>query len=329
MDSLTTAYQFQGFQWTVTAPPGFAAAIERHLSHCRSHPGPVVHFEFHFREIRGQTAEPLRRPAAPGRPVLQLPRAEAFYYPDADQLWIDAEGRAQALCDLPACRFDGTYRSTPDEPFDRMGLRFLSHSLFELLKRRGHFPLHSAGLCTNDHGILIPGTSGTGKTTLALTLLRSGFDFLGDDAVLLNQTAGTVTALAFPEEVNVTDETAAFFPELEALRSVPRRPGFAKRQICVETSFGARPARQCTPRLLVFPRVGNTGSSDFQPITPAEAFLELVPNVVLTEPRSSQAHLDALARLAHQAPAWRLTTGRDLPALPLRFRALLEGSCRH
>lgn len=43
-----------------------------------------------------------------------------------------------------------------------------------------------------------------------------------------------------------------------------------------------------------------------------EALLELAPNVLLTEPRSSQAHLDALAGLVERCACYRLATGRDL-----------------
>jgi hypothetical protein len=55
-----------------------------------------------------------------------------------------------------------------------------------------------------------------------------------------------------------------------------------------------------------------------------EALLELAPNVLLTEPRSSQAHFDALAALAAASDCYRLETGRDLPAAARLLRKLLE-----
>ena len=56
---------------------------------------------------------------------------------------------------------------------------------------------------------------------------------------------------------------------------------------------------------------------------PAEALLELAPNVLLTEVRSSQAHLDALAELARTCACYRLETGRDFDALPGLLRGLV------
>jgi hypothetical protein len=54
-----------------------------------------------------------------------------------------------------------------------------------------------------------------------------------------------------------------------------------------------------------------------------EVFLDLVPNVLLTEARSSQAHLDALAELARTCDCYRLDTGRDFDALPRLLRGLV------
>jgi hypothetical protein len=55
-----------------------------------------------------------------------------------------------------------------------------------------------------------------------------------------------------------------------------------------------------------------------------EALLELAPNVLLTEMRSSQAHLDALADLVGASACYRLETGRDFAALATSLSHLLE-----
>jgi hypothetical protein len=72
----------------------------------------------------------------------------------------------------------------------------------------------------------------------------------------------------------------------------------------------------------VFPRVAHAERSVLTPMEPAEALLELVPNVLLTEPRASQAHLDVRASLVE---CCRLATGSDLERLPALFREVLDG----
>ena len=57
-------------------------------------------------------------------------------------------------------------------------------------------------------------------------------------------------------------------------------------------------------------------------MTKGEALLELLPNVLLTEARSSQAHVDALGALVAACPAYRLATGRDFNALPVLLEDL-------
>ena len=61
--------------------------------------------------------------------------------------------------------------------------------------------------------------------------------------------------------------------------------------------------------VLVFPRVAGRQESALARSAPDEALLELARNVLLTEPRSSQGHLDALAELVAASDCCRLETG--------------------
>ena len=69
---------------------------------------------------------------------------------------------------------------------------------------------------------------------------------------------------------------------------------------------------ECAPAVLVFPRVAGLPASELTPLSPGEALLELAPNVLLTEARSSQGHLDTLAELVERSACYRLETGTDL-----------------
>jgi hypothetical protein len=122
----------------------------------------------------------------------------------------------------------------------------------------------------------------------------------------------------------LTDETAAFFPELAALREAPRREGWRKRRLRAEETYGAPLAGEVAPGLLIFPRISGREESALAPIEPGEALIELASNVLLTEPESSQAHLDALASLVAASSCWRLETGRDLDGAVRLLRELAE-----
>jgi hypothetical protein len=173
------------------------------------------------------------------------------------------------------------------------------------------------------HGFLLSGNSGAGKTTLAVALVRAGFDFLSDDLLFLTAGRDGLRVLGFPDQSDVADETVSMFPELHpALTPAALRTG-RKSQIRVEEFYGANTVWECRPAVVIFPRVGHTEHSVLTPVDRDEALVELLPNLFLTEAASSQAHLDALTHLAREARCYRLETGRDFDALAERLRGLV------
>lgn len=278
----------------------------------------------------GEPLPDLERPAN-GRPVYDPPDGVVLYEDAADRLFLELGPRLRAVCE------PGRGRARLDCAGAEGGdLWMLSHPLVtlplvELLKRRGLYSLHAAGLCRGGFGgfggkgLVLPGTSGAGKSTLTLALVRAGFGFLGDDTLFLARRPEGLRLLAFPDEVDLTEQTVSFFPELGPRLAAPRA-GWRKRQIRAEEVYGAEVVWECAPAHLVFPRVAGREESRLIPLEAGEALLELVPNVLLTEPASSQAHLDALAELTAASSCWRLETGRDLDGAVRLLARLFEGT---
>lgn len=268
-----------------------------------------------------------------GRPIYDPPDGVVLYDDGADRLYLELGPRLRAVCEpergwarLACAGFQAEDRPGEDLAGD---LWTLSHPLatlplVELLKRRGLYSVHAAGLCRDGRGLILPGTSGAGKSTLTLALARAGFGLLGDDTLFLARRPEGLRLLAFPDEVDLTEQTVAFFPEIAPRLTAPR-PGWRKRQLRPEDAFGAEVVWECAPGHLVFPRVAGRDESRLIPLEAGEALLELAPNVLLTEPASSQAHLDALAGLTAESACWRLETGRDLDAAVRLLAGLFEG----
>jgi hypothetical protein len=59
--------------------------------------------------------------------------------------------------------------------------------------RNGKLLCHGAAIAKNERAVLIIGPGGAGKSTLAIRACCSGFDYLGDDYVLLHPSAGSPT----------------------------------------------------------------------------------------------------------------------------------------
>ncbi|HEX3552451.1 MAG TPA: hypothetical protein VIA62_04395 [Thermoanaerobaculia bacterium] len=317
--------QLHGLRLAVTGSEPAAAGIRARLAGLPPGDGgpPDVTFEIIAGVTGNAGGHPFGRPDG-ARPVYDPPFGEVVYDDASDLLYIGHGPRLAVLCEAGR----GRTRASVDA-LEEGDLWILSHPLFtlplvEMLKRRGLYGLHAGGVCRDGRALLLPGTSGSGKTTLTLALARAGLGFLGDDTLFLrflrDEPEG-LAVLAFPDEFDLTDETVAFFPELRGLLDAGRPEGWRKRQVRPERAWGAGVVWRAAPSLLVFPRVAGTPESTLVPMDRGEALLELAPNVLLTEPRSSQAHLDALAGLVERSECWRLATGTDLDGA---VRALAE-----
>jgi hypothetical protein len=264
------------------------------------------------------------RPVSASRPVYDAPRGEIVYHDEEDCLVLDLEGEALVVC---APR-DGTVR-VDVAPAAEPDVWLLSRPLFtiplvEQLKRRGLYSVHAAGASAGDRAVVAAGATGSGKSTLALALALGGFGLLADDMVFLRLDDGAARVHAFPDEIDVAVETAAFFPELDGLASSPPPAGWPKHRIRAEEALAAELGLVAAPSLLVFPEISDAVESRVEPLSSGDALVALAPNVLLTEPVSSQGHLEALGELADRSRCFRLLMGRDLQRLPEMLRALIQ-----
>jgi len=265
-------------------------------------------------------------PTGPSREVLSLSSGQVRYFEETDELYAEAGPWARMVCQGRNGRSRVSYVDAIPDAVGYLAHPFLTIPLQEMLKRRGLFMMHAAALSDRGRGVLLAGESGAGKSTLALALLRGGWDFLGDDTVFLSSRGGGEAwrVLAFPDEVDVTPRTLAFFPELSRVMSGEGSKYRQKRPLNACGLYGIAPTWECEPRMLVFPQPGVCECSELTPLGRDEALVQLASNVLRTAPAASQLHLDALAGVVRQCACFRLKTGRDFAALPDMFRGALE-----
>ena len=321
LPGLDRYYNFHGVSIAVTADrPGLLEAIHIRLRHFAVDGLPgAPELTFIFQD--GTDRPPIEKPKGKSRRVYGMSLGDTAYYDAEELLYIDWGDGFKALCHA------GEGLARISMPVASGRLQVATHllfnlCLFELLKRHGRYNIHAAGLSSGGQGLLFTGTTGAGKSTLCVALLRAGFGLLGDDTLFLSQSEAGIRAQAFPDEIDVTEQTLGFFSELSALTDA-RKNLRNKTQVAAERVYQSRWVESCIPRVLIFPRVANKPASVLKPFDPEQALMELATNIMLTEARSSQAHLDALGGLIRQCKCYRLETGRDFDTLPERLRELL------
>jgi hypothetical protein len=83
----------------------------------------------------------------------------------------------------------------PDFIAQNVLLRFIEYAL----ARKGYLLLHAAGVGKDGKAFIMVGRGGTYKTSICMELLRKGYDFLGDDHVILKEEK----AYSFPMGLSV------------------------------------------------------------------------------------------------------------------------------
>ncbi len=300
-------YDFHGVGIEVVGGADIAAAMECRL---RDFAGGAASSDLRFEFVRAAVALP--SPSGVGRPVYDTPHGTLYYFGSHDELFGTLAGvsmhcaaaRGSVLIAGPSLTGFELYLAT--HPLATI-------ALMETMERRGLFSVHAACLAgAFGAGVLLAGPSGAGKSTLTIALARAGLGLLSDDVVFLSLSGERVDALGFADTLGVGSFAAEQFPELRAVADSLPVDGFPKRLSRIEDLFGVASVARCVPRAIVFPEVSLDRPSAITPLDARDAMLRLVPDVLLTEPASTQAHLAAISALLEQVDCYEVSSGTDL-----------------
>ena len=202
----------------------------------------------------------------------------------------------------------------------------LIHTLY--FWKHNLFCIHGAALMSGDNGVIVVGPSGSGKTTTALALLRGGFTLLSDEFTLVEdsrQGGITMHGLLVPPRIvgNAPASLDALEETLQADGEWKEKSELPLPRHAVEAGRG-----KSAPLKMVILLNGakNTGPQHvLERLGGHDAFVVLM-NQSLDSCGSArqQARFLLLAGAAESCPAYRLTLGRDLNALPELIAGAME-----
>ena len=182
--------------------------------------------------------------------------------------------------------------------------------------------VHAAALETDGRGLLLPGRSQSGKSTLAAALAAAGFGFLGDDTIVL--AAETLEARAVPFGISVKDGAwdllASRFPRLPDLPIHVRPDGKRVRYLLPDA---LRLESRVPVNWIVFPEYSAEADAELVPLSRPVALSQLLRGVTALGDGLTSAKVDRLVQWIGRADCYVLRLSSLDPAV-----ALLADLCR-
>jgi hypothetical protein len=215
----------------------------------------------------------------------------------------------------------------------------LGQALSFALVKSGFEPLHATVVVVNGDALAFLGDTGFGKSSLAACFLDAGHQMLTDDLLLLQPGTKDVLAYPGPPRIKLYPKMAdRFFPDAPA--RVRMNPETAKLIVPLDRKRScSRPVPVNAVYCLAGPReVFRKQKIRFEPLSPRQAFLELVKNTFnrrIMDADRLQRQLDETARLVSILPIGKLSFPRDWSRLPSVRDTIISSlrapavECRH
>ena len=190
--------------------------------------------------------------------------------------------------------------------------------LNQLLKAKDYFPIHCSAVEKEGKGILLPGFSGSGKTTSCIAFIRRGYGFLGDDRqILCYRKNGGVKLLSFPEPINVTNKTINFFSELVENKLLHYNNDSGKQRFPVEELYPGSVRDVCIPQLILYPEISADAKSSLYKLPKSEALSLFLPHSLLVlDKKVAGRHFNIIGDLIHSTDCYHLKLGSNIHDLP-------------
>lgn len=110
---------------------------------------------------------------------------------------------------------------------DNQVVNFINNRVIEIRLRAGDLLLHASGVAEGDRGLAIAGFAGAGKSTLALTIMRHGTDFVSNDRVMVSLSAAGHIMRGLAKLPRINPGTVLNNPSLAPVMDEDERKAFA------------------------------------------------------------------------------------------------------
>ena len=186
--------------------------------------------------------------------------------------------------------------------------------------------LHAAGLAKEGKGLLIAGPSGSGKSSLALSLIQSGWDYLTDDMLIFRHINYGIEAFPLRRYFKVDKSIVAKYPELQYQLNNSLEQFENEAYIYIDEIYGNQLTQRCIPRVIIFPKITHKEKSFIEPIKQSDAFINLFQTNcygMFFDKHIARRRIDVIKELIYQADCYQMSVGLDLYENPEKVNELL------
>jgi hypothetical protein len=200
-----------------------------------------------------------------------------------------------------------------------------------VLTIRGRKALHATAVLTPAGVCAFTGPTGTGKSTLAASLLLAGYPVLSDDCLVLEEQDGQVLATpAYPGLRLREDSLEALCDDSGHLRSVAH---YTSKRRLVPDGHSTYFLTQTFPMARIYSLVrpaevkveGGLVAPRIERLSPRDSLVELLPFVFhldVTDRTMLARHFDFLERVVSHVPVRRLQLPNMFTSLPAVYEAV-------
>jgi len=189
--------------------------------------------------------------------------------------------------------------------------------------------LHAGLIAARGGGVLIPGESGTGKSTTCVVGVVQGLEFLGDDFIGLEHVDGGFVGHSVFGTACLARRDLNRFGAIAARAVDDGIPEEEKPILFLPEVFPERLRASVPVRAVVLLRVG-AERTELRPAARPEAMRAFAASTLHTVvPRPGREALARLGALVERVPAWWLLLGPDLDDLAPSLDRVLSAAVRH
>jgi len=197
--------------------------------------------------------------------------------------------------------------------------------LFWWLSSRGYLQVHGAAVGEAEGGVLLVGRGGSGKSTVALSILASDLLYAGDDYVAVRLGSSPRIESLYSSGKLEPAHVRELFPSLMSLLANADRLDHEKAVVYVNEHFPDRVTKGFPLRAVLVPKVvAKERKSRIVHVSRADAFAALAPSTIFQLHTAGPDSLAAMSRLIQGVPCYGLTLGTDPKAIPEAIHAFLR-----